>query len=206
MSKLEIHPLTPDRWPGLEALFGPRGACAGCWCMWWRLKRSDFNRGKGASNKRALRKLVDSGDPPGLLAYLDGRPVAWCALGPRETYPVLANSRVLKPVDDQPVWSLPCFFVARPHRGRGLTVKLLEAARRWARKRGARILEGYPVEPRQGRMPDAFAWTGAASAFRQAGFVEVARRSPTRPIMRAPIKTPTARSSNPRARSSSANR
>lgn len=179
-----VRPVTPARWNDVEVLFGERGACAGCWCMYWRLPRSVWERQKGAANKRALEKLVAAGDPPGLLAY-DGRvPVGWCALARRDDYPGLARSRVLKPVDEQPVWSVTCLFVARPYRRRGVSVRLLKAAADYVRGRGGRIVEGYPVEPRQGAMPDAFAWTGLASAFRKAGYREVARRSDTRPIMR----------------------
>ncbi len=188
LPKLEIHPLTPERWGDLEALFGPRGACGGCWCMWWRLKRSEFEKRKGPKNQQALRRIVDSGEVPGLLAYVRGAPVAWCSLGPRERYPVLDRSRVLKRVDDQPVWSIVCFFVARAFRHRGVMVALLRAAVRYAKKQGARIIEGYPVEPRKARVPDAFAWVGTAAAFTQAGFEEVLRRSPTRPIMRYLVK------------------
>ena len=181
---LKFHPLTPELWHDLEALFGERGACGGGWCMWWRLTRSEFEKRKGAGNKRAMKRVVSSGEVPGLLAYLDGEPVGWCAVGPREWYPVLQRSPVLKPIDDQPVWSITCFFVAKPHRGRGISVALLKAAVAYARKQGARIIEGYPVEPKKGRMPDAFAWIGLPSTFRQVGFVEVLRRSETRPIMR----------------------
>jgi GNAT superfamily N-acetyltransferase len=181
---MKVFPLTPDRWSDFEELFGARGACGGCWCMWWRRKRSEFEKHKGAGNRRAMKKIVESGEVPGLLAYLDGRPVAWCALAPRETYPVLEGSRVLAPVDSRPVWSVVCLFVARPWRRKGVSAQLLRAAARYAFQHGARIVEGYPVEPKKGTIPDAFAWTGLPSAFQTAGFVEVARRSPTRPIMR----------------------
>ena len=175
---------TPSRWKDVETLFGERGACGGCWCMVWRLPRRDWDAGKGAGNKRAFKKVVTSGGRPGVLAY-DGRdPVGWCAVAPRNRYPALARSRVMKPVDDQPVWSVSCLFVLRPYRRQGLSARLLEAAAAHARKRGARIIEGYPVEPRKGNEPDAFLWTGTASAFKRAGFKEVARRSETRPIMR----------------------
>ena len=180
---LRLHPLTPDRWPDLETLFGPRGACAGCWCMWWRLPRADFERQRGEANRQALKALVDAGQVLGLLAYLGGRPVGWCAVGPRESYPALARSRILKPVDDRAVWSVVCFFVDRRNRGHGVTGALLRAAVEYARERGASIVEGYPVEP-QGRSADAFVYTGLASTFRKAGFIEVARRSETRPVMR----------------------
>ncbi len=180
----EFHPLTAERWCDLEKLFGERGACGGCWCMWWRLKRSQFEKQKGQKNKKALKKIVDSGEIPGILAYVNGQPIAWCSVAPRETYPVLERSRTLKRIDDEPVWSVVCFFVAKSFRRKGVTVKLLKAAAEYAKEHGARIIEGYPVEPKKTSMPAAFVWTGVASAFRKAGFVEVLRRSETRPIMR----------------------
>jgi GNAT superfamily N-acetyltransferase len=181
---LKIRPLTPDRWRDLEALFGERGACGGCWCMWWKLTRSQFGRQQGPGNRRAFRRLVTSGETPGLLAYHRGTPVGWCAVAPREAYPALERSRVLGRIDAQAVWSVVCFFVARSFRRRGVTVALLRAAVAYAKRRGAEVVEGYPVAPRSGKMPDAFAFTGLVPAFRKAGFFEVARRSPTRPIMR----------------------
>ncbi len=184
--ELAMHPLTPERWPDLAALFGERGASGGCWCMWWRLPRSHFEAQKGAGNKRAFQVIVEAGDGPGILAYADGQPVGWCAIAPREEYPALARSRVLRRVDDMPVWSVTCLFVAKPFRRRGVSVRLLCAAIEYARSRGAWIVEGYPVEPHSNSpvMPDAFVWTGLASAFQEAGFTEVLRRSETRPIMR----------------------
>jgi GNAT superfamily N-acetyltransferase len=131
-----------------------------------------------------MKKIIDSGQVPGILVYANGRPVGWCSIGPREVYPRLERSRILKRVDDQPVWSVVCFFVTRSHRRKGLATKLLKAAVEYARKRGAGIVEGYPVEPKKDSMPDVFAYHGLASAFRKAGFREVARRSQTRPIMR----------------------
>ncbi|KPL19273.1 MAG: hypothetical protein AMJ92_03765 [candidate division Zixibacteria bacterium SM23_81] len=181
---LDFHPLTPERWPDLETLFGPRGACGGCWCMWWRLKRSEFEKQKGEGNRKALKKLVDSGEVPGLLAYADGQPIAWCSVGPRESYPVLERSRILKRVDHKPVWSVVCFVVAKSYRHKGVSMALLEAAVAYAQEQGARIVEGYPVEPKKANMPDVFAYHGLASTFRKVGFTEVARRSETRPIMR----------------------
>ena len=182
--RLEIHPLTSDRWEDLVALFGERGACGGCWCMWWRLARSAFEKGKGAGNRRALRRIVTAGEVPGLIAYRDGTPAGWCSIAPREQYPVLSRSRVLAPVDDRPVWSIVCFFVWKPFRRTGLTAALIEGAVAYAKKNGAAIVEGYPVEPKTGRLPDAFAYTGLALSFRRAGFTEVARRSATRPVLR----------------------
>jgi GNAT superfamily N-acetyltransferase len=181
---LEFHPLTEDRWADFERLFGERGACGGCWCMWWRLKRSQFERQKGHVNKQSMRTLVASGEVPGILAYAGREPVGWCATAPREGYPVLERSRVLKRIDDEPVWSVTCLFVKKQHRHQGVSVQLLRAAVEYVRECGGTVVEGYPVEPKGGRMPDAFAWTGLVSAFKRAGFVECARGSPTRPIMR----------------------
>ena len=182
-TRLQIHPLTSDRWDDFVRLFGQKGACAGCWCMWWRLPHRQWTRQKGAGNKRAIRRVVLAGEMPGLLAYVGEEPVGWCALAPRAAYPRLATSRILKPVDDRPVWSVPCFFVAKAYRRRGVSLALLRAAVEFARARGARLIEGYPTEPRKDQ-PDLFVYTGLASTFRRAGFVEVARRTPSRPIMR----------------------
>lgn len=180
----EFHPLTPARWQDLENLFGERGACGGCWCMSWRLKRSEFTRQKGSKNKAALKKIVESGEVPGILAYSEGNPIAWCSVAPREVFPTLERSRVLKRIDNQPVWSVVCFFIAKGFRKSGVSVKILQAAVKYAKKNGAKIVEGYPVEPKKGKWPDAFAWTGVASAFKKTGFKEVHRSSPSRPIMR----------------------
>ena len=184
---LTILPLTPDRWADLEVLFGARGACGGCWCMSPRLTRADFVRRQGAANKRAFKRIVQTGEPPGILAYAGDTPIGWCALAPRETYVRLERSRVLKPVDDQPVWSVVCFFVAKPYRRKGVSVRLLKAAVTYAKRQGARIVEGYPFDYKSKQTPDPFVWTGLMGAFRNAGFTEVIRRSPSRPIMRRHI-------------------
>ncbi len=186
--ELKFQQVTPKLWNDLVELFGPRGACGGCWCMFWRLTHAEWEKQKGEKNRKALKKLIDSGEVPGILAYANGKPVGWCSVAPRERFIRLENSRVLKRVDDKPVWSVVCFFIAKEFRRSGVTVALLKAAVEYARKKGAKILEGYPVEPKKGKMPDVFAYTGLASAFRQAGFKEVLRRSETRPIMRYFIK------------------
>ena len=181
---LTFQPLTPERWGNLETLFGERGACGGCWCMSWRFKRSQYEKQKGTGNKATLKRIVSTGPAPGVLAYSDGKPVGWCAVAPREVHQRLENSRILARVDYQRVWSVTCFFGAKPFRRAGLTVQLLKAAVAHAAYLGATCVEGYPVEPRKDPMPDVFAFTGIGSAFRKAGFKEVARRSSGRPIMR----------------------
>jgi GNAT superfamily N-acetyltransferase len=185
---LAFHPLTPERWADLEKLFGEKGACGGCWCMYWRLTRKEFSQKQGETNRRMLREIVNGGEVPGILAYVDDQPIGWCALAPRHAYIHLSRSRILAPVDEQPVWSVVCFFIAKPHRRQRVSTKLLQSAVDYARTKGARIVEGYPIEPKKESYPDAFAYTGLAGAFRDAGFVEVLRRSPTRPIMRYNIQ------------------
>lgn len=168
----------------MESLFGKRGACGGCWCMSWRLKRADFERGKGSKNKKALKNLVTKGKPPGIIAYEKDKPIGWCSVAPREDFVFLGNSRVLAPIDEAPVWSVSCLFVEKQHRSKGVSVELLKAAVEYVGKRGGKIIEGYPVVPYTDKMPDAFAWTGTVAAFKNAGFREAARRSKSRPIMR----------------------
>ena len=151
--------------------------------MAWRWKHSEFLQKKGAGAKRAFKKIVESGTPPGILAYSGKEPIAWIAIAPREQFVRLEGSRVLAPVDHQPVWSIPCFFVRKDFRHQGLSVQLLQAAADFARKQKARIVEGYPYDLDK-EMPPPFVWTGLASSFERAGFTEAARRSKTRPIMR----------------------
>ena len=184
--RVRIVPLTAARWPDLVTLFGPKGAYGGCWCMYFRLPRGPWTEGckdGGAGNRRALRALARAKRAPGLLAYVGKDPAGWCALAPREEYLRLATARTLKPIDDVPVWSVTCFYVARAHRRKGLTVALLDAAAAFAARHGARMLEGYPSAP-HARWPDAYAYQGTVSAFTRAGFREAKRVSPTRAIMR----------------------
>ena len=184
LNKLSFEPADAAHWGDLVELFGERGACGGCWCMFWRLSRKQFDAQKGAANKRALKKVVSSGMAPGILAYRDKEVVGWCAVAPRAEYVALERSRILKPVDDKSVWSISCLFVKKTYRRQGLSAQLLKAAVTFARSHGAKIVEGYPTETGENQVADPFLWHGISSAFSAAGFKEVARRSPTRPIMR----------------------
>ena len=180
---LTVHPLTPARWADFERLFGPSGAYGGCWCMWFRLRRKELDHNSGQQNKQAMHELVGSGVPPGLIAYIEGEPVGWVSLGPRTDFPHLEHSRTLRRIDDRPVWSIVCFVVGAQFRGRGLMSQLLEAATDYARPHGAATVEAYPIEP-GGTLTGCDGYTGIASAFRRAGFVEVARASERQVIMR----------------------
>ncbi len=152
--------------------------------MWWRLSKKEFDSQKGEGNRRAMKKIVSSSVVPGIMAWHDGVPVGWCSIAPRSDFPRLGRSRILKPVDDRPVWSIVCLFVAKEYRRRGISTALIKAAVEYAGSKGCKIVEGYAIEPAKGLTPDAFAFPGLISSYISAGFREVARRSPTRPIMR----------------------
>jgi len=179
-----FSPLTPDRFPDFERLFGPRGACGGCWCMFWKLPAADFKHLAGDGNRQMQNSLIEQGVVPGILSYDGETPVGWVAVEPRGEYPRLARSRVLKPVDDAEVWSITCFFTAKSYRRKGVTVGLLREAIKFVAQHGGKIVEGYPVEPKGNNAPAPFVYTGLPGAFLKAGFTEVARFSPTRPIFR----------------------
>jgi GNAT superfamily N-acetyltransferase len=157
--------------------------------MRWRLRREQFEEQKGERNRRALESGVAQGKITGIVGYLDGQPAAWCSVGPRDCFPGLAESDLLAPIDDQPVWSITCLFVARAFRRAGLGDRLLVAAVEYAAQQGAKIIEGYPLAPGDQKMPLAAAWTGFESVFKRGGFVEKARRVPMRPIYRFDANT-----------------
>jgi GNAT superfamily N-acetyltransferase len=182
MNAFTISPLTADRWPALEDLFGRAGASNGCWCMYWRIGPAYRDRPR-ADNRRDLRQLAACGPPPGLLAFDGDAGVGWCELAPRADLGWLARARYLQPVDDLPVWSVPCFYVRRAYRGRGVMGALIEAAVAAAASAGAPALEAYPVDTAvPGHTRNLF--PGTASAFARHGFGVVARRAPDRPVMR----------------------
>ena len=182
--KLRFQPLTPERWPDFETLFGPSGAYGGCWCMYWRLTRAEFSKGQGGGNRRAMKSVVGSGKVPGIIAYLGKEPVGWCSVAPRDDFPSLDRSRVLKRLDDKPVWSIVCFFIGREHRGEGVGEELIKAAVHYAASRGAEIVEAYPTSPRGRELAPVSIYMGLPAMFKRAGFVECARPSEAKVIMR----------------------
>jgi GNAT superfamily N-acetyltransferase len=186
-TSLHIQPLTPQRWADFEKLFGKNGAYGGCWCMYWRIARSEFSRQSGEGNRQALKALVDEGVVPGVLAYLDGEPAGWCSLAPREEFASLERSRTLKRLDDRPVWSIVCFFVGKPYRQQGLMLRLIQGAVAYAAGQGARIVEAYPADPGEKHLPPVSSYMGLVEIFRQAGFVEVKRPSPSHVMMQYEI-------------------
>jgi GNAT superfamily N-acetyltransferase len=184
--KFTVRPLTPDLWPALVDLFGKNGACNGCWCMYWRIGPAYFERPR-ENNRGALRKIVTQGPPPGLLAFDGEKAVGWCQLTPRGDLGWLNRKRAFERVDALPVWSISCFFVRRGYRRQGVMSELIAAALKAAKRAKAPALEAYPVDTaRPGSTRNVF--TGVASAFKRLGFKTVARREPTRPLMRHDLK------------------
>jgi GNAT superfamily N-acetyltransferase len=180
MNGVEVRPVRSGDWDHLERLFGDNGAYANCWCMWWRVSAAEFDEGvkeKGKANRAAMRTVVEDDRVPGLIAWRDGEPVGWVSVAPRSEFPRVERSHVLKPVDDEPAWAVVCFYIPRHERGRGVASALLDAAVRYVRERGGRVLEGYPSPPGDQRAADLY--TGTESMFSRAGFTEVARRKPT---------------------------
>jgi GNAT superfamily N-acetyltransferase len=180
---ITVVPVTPGSWSDIEKLFGERGACGGCWCMTFRRSRKEFDANKGEGNRKALRKIVKSGAPVGVLAYSGDTPIGWCAVAPKSEFVVLLNSRLFSGLQGSQVWSVNCFFIPKEYRGQGVGLALLKGAINFAREHGAEVLEGYPHEPKQ-KLPAPFVWTGLATVFRKAGFKEVERKSKQRPLMR----------------------
>jgi ribosomal protein S18 acetylase RimI-like enzyme len=191
-TKIDVRPLTPARWPDLEAIFEAKGCSVarGCWCMAYRVSGSAPALLPGTTRpqvwRAALRALVDADRPPGLVGYRGRKPVGWVSIGPRDDYAKLRRSPVMKAVDDVPVWSIVCFVVPTQYRGQGIARQLLEGAIDYASRRGATVVEAYPVDKPK-RCADEAMWFGAKSMFDAAGFEEVARRKATRPVMRLRI-------------------
>jgi GNAT superfamily N-acetyltransferase len=175
--------LTADDWPIVEQLFGRNGACAGCWCMYWRVPRGGrtWSERSNATNRSAFQRLVERGAVHGVLAFAGDEPVGWCCLGPRADFPRLETVRALPKEFDAGTWSVVCFFVRAGWREHGVASAMLERAVRHARAQGARTLEGYPVKsPGKGPIPAAFAWTGVGAVFDRQGFERQALRGYSR--------------------------
>lgn len=183
--KLKVRRLTEDLWPALENLFGEKGACNGCWCMYWRIG-STYRKQPRDENKAAFREIVNQGPPPGLLAFDGDTAVGWCQLTPRNSLPWLDQSWRLKRVDDLPVWSISCFYVRKGYRKKGVTSTLIAAALKTAKKAGALALEAYPLD---GNLTPSASSTGYSTTFLRAGFKVVAHHVPPRPIMRHDLES-----------------
>ncbi len=181
---LTFHPLTTELWSDFVALFTEHGPQNGCWCMYWRAPRHQVQHQFGEGNRRAFQALVESGHITGILAYIETQPVGWCSVAPRSEYGVLDRSPTLKPVDDQPVWSIVCFFVTKSLRKRGIVQALLHAALAFAKNNGAQIVEAYPLSNAYAKTQPFDQYMGLRSTFEKFGFQEAVHRSDRRTVMR----------------------
>lgn len=185
LDELRFEVLSKNNWPAFVQLFGERGACGNCWCMYFRLKKEEFVEGKtNNGNKDAMKALVWNGRPAGILCFYERQAIGWCAFAPREDYLKLKNSRVHKPIDDKPVWSITCFFIDKQFRRMGVSVAMLKGVIEIAKKLNVKIIEAYPTIPTKEPLPDSFAWIGLYKSFERAGFKIVDNTSKNRPMVR----------------------
>jgi GNAT superfamily N-acetyltransferase len=182
--KTVVHPLTAGLWPAFEDLFGARGACNGCWCMYWRIGPA-YRKRPRELNRKDFFKIVEGGPPPGLLAFQGDLAVGWCQLTPRESLPVIDRNWRLRRVDDLPVWCISCFYVRIGHRRQGVTSALIKGALKYAKAHGAMALEAYPLDA---DLTPSSSSTGYSTTFERTGFQIIARHFPPRPIMRYDFK------------------
>lgn len=189
LTQIQFEALSKSNWNKFEELLGQKGACGNCWCMSFRLKKKDFDAGKSENgNKMAMKDLVWNKKPTGILAIYKNKAIAWSAFSPREDFVRLESSRVHKRIDDKPVWSIPCTFISKEFRNKGLSVELLKGVIKYAKKNKINLLEAYPTIPTKNKLPDAFAWIGLYKSFDRAGFKIVDRTSKSRPMVRYIIK------------------
>lgn len=177
---------SPDRWPDVEAVFGPNGAYSNCWCTWWMLSGRAFDAATSQERQSLLEGLVTAGEEPGIVAYRDGKPVGWVAVGPRQRYARMMSPRAIVngPLDfEDPGWVVNCFFIQRGHRGEGIASRLLAAAVEFAFAGGASHVVGHPIDTDIDRRGPAALYVGTLRMFLDAGFTEVARRR-RRPVVR----------------------
>ncbi len=188
MAKFTFREVSPESWADFERLFGDNGACAGCWCQWWRIPRGGklWEETKGAKAKRMMRKLFADGEITGLLAYDGDNAVGWCSYGPRAVFPRMERVRAYARDDIDDVWSINCFFIDRKYRRRGLAREMLRAAIRFMKIRKVKIAEAYPVTlTKDGKqLPAAFSYTGPLKIFEDEGFEIIQRLAPSRPLVR----------------------
>lgn len=181
IGRMTFRPVTAARWGDLEKLFESRGGPKYCWCMAWRMasQRHEMSR---TQRKAALKSRVKDGIPIGIVGYLEGMPIAWCSIAPRPTYRPLGG--VEKPSENADrIWSLVCFFIRREFRGLGMSERMLDAAVAYAKKKGAAVVEAYPVTAES----PSYRFMGFVPSFEAAGFKPVGRAGSRRHVMRKAV-------------------
>jgi GNAT superfamily N-acetyltransferase len=178
-----FKPLSKNTWTDLQTLFGKKGACGGCWCMYWRLPHKQYETNKGQGNKERLKSLIHQQEHLGVVAFDSNSPIAWCSASPKSKLPRLNTSRLFKnKVENKGGWSITCLYVHKDYRGRGMSGKLISAAADYAFGNGATNIEAYPIIPKS-KLPAVFAWVGFVKSFEQAGFKKIVQVSDTRVLM-----------------------
>jgi GNAT superfamily N-acetyltransferase len=190
--KISVRELRKSDWPSVVKLFGERGACGGCWCMHWRVPHGGkmWEAAVGKPNRRAFKKLIESGQAKGILAFDDKEPVGWCSFGKRLDFPRTETVKAYRRDDIGDVWSINCFYLAKGYRGIGLAHQMAEAALRAIRRRRGKLIEAYPttLTLKGERLPATFSYTGPEAVFRRLGFKEIQRLAPTRPLYRLKLR------------------
>ena len=186
-----IVPISETPWADVEQVFGTRGDPAGCWCQYFKMPGAEWRATSREAKSARLHEQTERGNPPpGLIAYLDGEPVGWCAVEPRTSYPRILRSRMValassEPRDDQSVWAVTCFVVRVDYRRRGVSTALIAGAVDWARENGAKAIEGYPVDSAvRPKASSAELYHGTVGLFESAGFTAAAAPIPGRALMR----------------------
>lgn len=179
-STVQFHPVTRERLPDLARFSEAHGKFRYCSCMRWRMTSTEYKDSTKEGRVARLEEMVREGTPIGVLAYVDGAPVGWCSIAPRESYRGLERYRALARIDDAAVWAIVCFFVDPSQRRRGLTQGLLLAAVEYAKAGGARVVEGYPVEPEE----KLYTYMGSPRAFGARGFSDVTPSGRARRVVR----------------------
>jgi len=184
---IKFESLSSSNWQQFEELMGEKGGCGGCWCMWFRLSKKEFETNKFAGNKKLIKKIVHSHKPTGLIASIGKQPMGWIAFAPREDYIRIENSRSLKRIDDKPVWAITCFFIKKEFRKQGFSSKLIKGVIEHARKKKIKTLEAYPVIPYSDKALAPFLWAGILSSFLENDFTIVQMNGKTKAMVRLEI-------------------
>lgn len=191
MAVWQTHPVTPDRFEDFADVVNRTRRATHCWCLSHRLGTKQIDELGGGSREQAMRRLCEREHPPGVVTYRDGVPVGWCSISPRAEIPRLANSKLIRPIDDVAVWSIICVVVRTGHRRQGVTAAMIEGAVAYAAAQGAPAVEAHPVDP-PGRMDTTMAFVGARAMFERQGFEVVGTTGAVagglpRLIMRRPL-------------------
>ncbi|WP_404432369.1 GNAT family N-acetyltransferase [Microbacterium lacus] len=188
MTEIVIRPATADRFDDAQHALTGGGDGAGCQCAWWTLTNAQFQSTTKEERRDLLRDETRREVPPALIAYVDGEAAGWVRVGPRVAQPRLARTRAIAsgmqgPLDDEEIWAISCFVVRREFRSQGLNTQLLDAAVDFARDRGARVVEGYPIDTSAKKHSSNELFHGTLSVFERQGFTEIARPKPDRVVV-----------------------